>query len=405
LGGILLLGLLVKVPGFTLFPASAFVAVLLCPLIAKSFRVTRLLWVLVAWTAAALAAGLILSLLVPQTAGTAEGMSVAAPVLLWLASVPLIIALGVWAFERVGVYKGMVFLFLGALGSSLLNAGTIGWKGSIGFYATLLVLAVFGKAPLFYARVALVGAAVLAAAFDARSMAIIVALAFGATFVNRRTLDWAIRRPVRAVALIASVGTAAALLAIQAMQSGILGAAVQMRTLDQMKHGSLLTGARAEWAATLELMATRPIGFGTGVSVEPGLQSDAVAAVRAAGGDAGATYFRTSVFGERTDLHSQVADMWFHFGVPGVIVAVLIMLILITSAPHVIGQVRAFGAAPIVAVLIAMWDICFSPMADLDRTLAGLMLAVVVTVASRRAMRARDDLPAARSKVISTAAL
>jgi hypothetical protein len=386
LGGALLLVLLVKVPGFSLFPASVVIAALFLPAIAKSFRATRLVAAVTALAGLAMVSGFVLSLVLPREAGTAGGPDAAFPVVMWLCCIPLIIALGVWAMERVGVQKGLVLLFLGALASTLVNAGTISWKGSIGFYATLLVLSMFSQAPLFFTRAALAGAAVLSTMFDARSMAIIIGLTFAATFVSRRALTWATRRPLRALVVISAVGSAASFLAILAMQSGLLGAAVQLRTLDQMRKGSLLTGARAEWAATFELFKNHPYGFGTAVRVEPGLQSDAVSAVRAAGGDAGASYFRTMVFGERTDLHSQTADLWFHFGIPGAIVAVLMLLILISAAPHLIGQLRTFGAAPVMVALVALWDICFSPMADLDRTLAGLIVAVVVTVASRRSV-------------------
>jgi hypothetical protein len=402
LAGALLLGLLVKVPGFSLFPASLVLAALLMPVVARSFRVTRLVMALATVTGLAVLSGFVLSLAVPSEAGSAGGLDVAVPLVLWLCCIPALVALGVWAIERVGIQKGMVLLFLGALTSSVINAGTIGWKGSIGFYATLFVLSVLSQAPLFFTRAALAGAAILSTLFDARSMAVIIGLTFVATFVSRRALAWATRRPLRALLVISAAASAGAFFAIQAMQSGLLGATVQLRTLDQMRNGSLLTGARAEWAATIELVQIHPFGYGTGVRVEPGLQSDAVSAVRAAGGDAGASYFRIMVFGERTDLHSQTADLWFHFGVPGVIVALLMLLILITAAPHLIGQVRNFGAAPIMVALVALWDICFSPMADLDRTVAGLLVAVVVTVASRRKASHDSGLARPNPKLVAS---
>jgi hypothetical protein len=401
LAGALLLGLLVKVPGFSLFPASLVLAALLLPVIARSFRATRLVMALTTVTGLAVLSGFVLSLAVPREVGAAGGLDVAVPLVLWLCCIPVLVALGVWAMERVGIQKGMVLLFLGALASSLINAGTIGWKGSIGLYATLVVLSVFSQSPLFFSRAALAGSAILSIMFDARSMAVIIGLTFVATFVGRRALAWATRRPLRALVVISAASSAAAFFSIQAMQSGILGATVQLRTLDQMRNGSLLTGARAEWAATFELFQNRLLGFGTGVRVEPGLQSDAVSAVRAAGGDAGASYFRIMVFGERTDLHSQTADLWFHFGVPGVFVALLMLLILITAAPHLIGQVRNFGAAPVMVALVALWDICFSPMADIDRTVAGLLVAVVVTVASRRSVSVDGGLARPDSQLIA----
>jgi hypothetical protein len=403
LAGLVLLGLLVKVPGFSLFPASVFAALVLLPIIATSFRATTLLSALTVWVGIALTVGLILSLTIARESGAAGGIGVAAPVIGWIISVPLIIALGVWAFERIGINRGIILLFAGALVSSIINAGEIGWKGSIGFYTTLFALAVVAKTPLFFARVILVGAVVLATVSDARSMTIVAALTLAATFVNKRTLDWGTRQPFRALVLIAMSGAVAAFLAIQAMQSGLLGAAVQQRTLEQMRFGSLITGARAEWAATLELFRAQPLGFGTGVAVHPGLQSQAVSAVRAVGGDADAGYFRVLVFGDRTDLHSQLADLWFHFGIPGIVVAVLMMLILTSSTPHLIGQIRVYGAAPIMAALIALWDIPFSPMADIDRTIAGLVLAIAVTLASRRNLIANARFGLLSTNVLSAA--
>ncbi|WP_146066127.1 hypothetical protein [Cryobacterium sp. Y82] len=166
---------------------------------------------------------------------------------------------------------------------------------------------------------------------------------------------------------------------IQLMRLGTLGAEIQQRTVDQMRGGqSVLAGGRAEWAASFRLAEQFPFGFGTGIRVEGGIQNEALSAVRTVGGDADASYFRSFVFGNRTDLHSQFVDLWFHFGVGGVLVSVLLAVILCMAVPRVLSALKEIGAVASLVILVAAWDLLFSPMADSDRMTAGILISAAV---------------------------
>lgn len=399
LAGLVLFLLLVKVPGAGLFPASVIVALVALPLIVHGPHLTRLTRWLIPIGLVTASAGYVLRLMIDPTKGSPGEFSASILIALWVLSMPLIIVLGLWCIVRTGYLQGAVLLAAGATLSTLLNAGGgLQWKGSVGIFVTMLLVTLAAGRPLIYSRLVLVAATIANALTDARSMALITAIALGATFLNARTLGWVRRRPVRSflLAIVSVWGLAALMLTL--MQSGVLGAAIQARTISQMRGGqSVILGGRAEWAATLDLLGAQPQGFGVGVSADSGLQSGAVAAAGSVGGDIFSGYYRTYVFGERTDLHSQLADTWFHFGWLGVLLIAVLIATVCVGAPYAIGSMRAAGVTAILASLVSIWDLLFSPMADSDRSIAGIVMAAAIVLYSRARQRDDQTLSNARS--------
>jgi len=84
------------------------------------------------------------------------------------------------------------------------------------------------------------------------------------------------------------------------------------------------------------------------------------------------------VYRERTDLHSMLADMWFRFGVGGLIVCVILAIIFVSALPRALSFVRGLGAAALFIIIVGIWDLLFSPMGNSDRMIFGLLAAMLL---------------------------
>jgi hypothetical protein len=375
LAWLILATMFVKVPGVTLVPIGVILLVPLTPMLIKTMGRTKPARRIAAATIVAVMSGLLLRFGTMSDNASSNAMLLL--ILVWVAAFP-IMTLGVmWAFERVDIIRGSAVMFAVAAASAYrLDQG---WKGSLGITITLLLLAFFARRGLFWTRLTLIAVTVMNGANDARTTAAIAFIVFLCTFLTRRQLEWIGKYPKRSILFVIAAFTAVSYALVNAMTSGLLGPAIQQRTLAQTSNGrDLLTSGRAEWAATLSLFGHQPLGFGTGVTPDPGLQTNAVGAVRRVGGDYLAHYWSTNVFPERTDLHSTVANLWAHYSLGGVILAAVLGAILLASIPLALSTTRALGAMPLFAVLNASWDLAFSPMADSDRLIMGLVMSVAL---------------------------
>jgi hypothetical protein len=397
LAALVLLSLFAKIPGLSLIPFSAGLAIVLFPVVLPYLRSLNLTRQLACAVAFALLTGTVLRMSAPVIMGEPNSVLVAVAVNLWLISIPFILALGLWGFQHMPVRTGLVLVAAGMSASVVANAsfvagsgalsdkGSLEWKGTLGIAVTMLALCLVARRGVIWIRVVLLGATMIDVTSDARSQAFVTAVVFACTFVGQRVLEFAKNRPrLTAAAIVASL-LAFAFSAVSAMQAGWLGSEIQRRTIDQTRGGQdVITGGRAEWAATLHLFSVSPQGYGAGIQVDPGAQGAALSAVRAVGGDADSAYFRTQVFGDRTDLHSILANMWFHFGVGGLVVAAVIAIIIAVALPHALSLVRGLGAAALFAMLVATWDLLFSPMGNSDRLILGVLTAVLLLTRDNR---------------------
>lgn len=367
---VLMATLLVHLPGLGLVPVSVFPALFLAvPFLSQATRRVRQL---VAWTAVAMATGVV-ALLLTVTSGTRPPtFDTWAPIALWAFALPLLPLVAEWSFKRVSSRTGILVMLAGGIASTLAAQGFV-WKGSLGIFVSGFVLILLARRPVLSATALL---CVLALSFlnDARSMSV----AAGASFVVLIVLYW--RRTSNgwfreALILVVSLGSAGAL-GLQVLVSGLAGPEIQARTVDQLGRANFLFGVRAEWASTIALAGVSPGGYGVGVSPDSATKQKAIAAVQAAGGDWTADYFRNTVFGERVDLHSTIANLWFHFGVGGIAVACTVAVLLFAGLRTIGASLRMFGLGGIFMLLMAAWDLFFSPMADMDRLVAGLVIAL-----------------------------
>lgn len=374
LAHVILATLLFHVPGFSLLPISVFVGSAL--LLVIYWRAAMPIWWVTAAAGVALLSGFLLHWL-RATQGYVSGEAfTVATVVMWIVGIAIIPTLGIWALARVDMRMGVILMLLGGLVGATLLSG-LEWKGSVGMYASGLLLVILARRPAL-AVVALGGVLMLSGLSDARYMAIAavgsLVVAALTTATPRRYLSNRARfgRLVFALAAVAVLG-------LLIPSSGLLGAEAQARTLDQLsKPANLVTSARVEWAATGTLMSQEPIGIGVGIRAQDAQVLDAVNSVQLSGGDYRSSYFTRVVFGDRVDLHSITANLWFHFGIAGLLLVIILAIILLRGLAGATRFRRELGFAGPFLMLGAMWDLFFSPMADVDRMLAGLVLALWV---------------------------
>ena len=374
--------LFIKVPGYSLIPAIAVLAVglLVVGFFTPTLRAAKGAAGLLFGAVLAAVVGLALRHLAPNAqlpiTNTPTQLWM---ILLWVFAFPALVLAGYWALERVNTFRGIVVACAGAATSSLINSAEISWKGDLGIFVTLLLLALTAK-NLHLTRLVLAGSAVANALSDSRTMALVAVIVLLCTYLTSKHLDWVRQHPKRSLSLIIGGFVLMSFVMVQAMLSGLLGQDIQHRTRLQVAGGNdLITAGRTEWAATLELFRQSPWGFGAGVTPDGGMQTDAIGAAQKVGADyTNNVYWTEAVFGDRTDLHSTLANLWAHFGIGGVLLAVVIAVLFASAIPGAVGLIRYMGAWPLFAILTGSWDLLFSPMANSDRIIMGLLAAVVL---------------------------
>lgn len=165
---------------------------------------------------------------------------------------------------------------------------------------------------------------------------------------------------------------------------GYLGEEVKARSIAQVdQSGSLLLGGRPEMAASFALFKDHPLGFGLGAV--PSLHDIAVAKTGMASINYQPNngYVERYMFGAQFELHSTTADLWVLFGIPGLLFAVFLLVLLlrwmIVSVVH-----RNASALVLFLSILTMWNLLFSPILTTVTSMAlALGLAVLPKVASR----------------------
>ena len=258
------------------------------------------------------------------------------------------------------------------------------WKFGLTVPVTVLVLALAWRAgSRRAAAVALVVLIVLAGLNDARSELAMLLLVLLVVLWEMRP-----RTPGRRGSVALTLGGLGglALVVFQAGQAlileGYLGEATRQRTEAQLdESGSVITGGRPEVGAFVALLRAHPWGFGSGTfptSTELGTAKTGMAAL---GYDPDNGYVENYLFGEGFELHSVVGDLWTRFGLIGIALAVVILVVVLTGAARSIAH-RAGAAVLVYAAVKTLWNLPFSPLYG---SIPLLMLAVGLCLIPRAA--------------------
>jgi len=159
---------------------------------------------------------------------------------------------------------------------------------------------------------------------------------------------------------------------------GALGEATQQRTVAQLETtGSLILGGRPELAATIALMHHQPWGFGVGTAPGP---LDILAAKTGMANinyDPNNGYVDNYMFGGHIELHSVIGDLWAGFGVPGLLLGVLILALVARGVGLHVSNNTA-SAVLLYLGIKAVWFLFFGPFFS-SSVLLVLVLGLLIT--------------------------
>ncbi|QDP95180.1 hypothetical protein FOE78_03950 [Microlunatus elymi] len=255
------------------------------------------------------------------------------------------------------------------------------WKFVYSLPLVVIALAIVsGRRSKIGSVVVLLVLAGISAALDSRSL-------FGTLLLAAVLVGWQLRprsgaKPIAwgwTAALVGGLAAAIYNLATALMLDGALGAEVQQRSELQVETaGSLILGGRPELAATLALIRHDPWGFGVGVAPNIFDVMTAKAGMIKINYDPDNGYVERFMFGGHVELHSSAGDLWALFGIPGLAMAVVIVLLAIRGAAQSISAREGNGLL-IFLVCYTLWNLPFSPLYSSAPALAltlGLALSI-----------------------------
>lgn len=257
------------------------------------------------------------------------------------------------------------------------------WKFGFSVPAAVLLLALAQRTGIRWLQLAVLGVlAVAAIASDARSefatllvAGLVVAWQLRPRFTTRRgSAAVLLAGGLGAVVVVYNIGQALIL-------DGLFGAETQQRTQQQLETGgSLLLGGRPELAATWALMQANPLGYGAGVV--PSLTDVRIAkeGMAAINYDPNNGYVERFMFGGNIELHSIFGDLWAWFGIPGLLLTALLLVLLLRGVGN---QVVSNAASGLLVYLTAksLWNLFFSPVLT---SIPALILAVGLALLTHR---------------------
>lgn len=292
------------------------------------------------------------------------------------------------------------------------------WKFGYSMAVTIIVLAmvmfVFRSSPMSNRAAAVVVLGMLAlvsAHSDARSLFAMLGLALILVLWQFSPPGNNLRRSVARTALGFSAITVVTYnVVVSMLVGGMLGQDAQQRTLDQIHmSGSLLVGGRPELAASVALFFDQP--WGHGIGVVPSLHDIWIAksGMAAINYQPDNGYVENYMFGQAFELHSVTGDLWSWFGMPG-LVLVALMLMLLLRWVFVAVAVRGADGLILFLAVYGLWNLLFSPFFSAV-TILGLALGMMILPRrdlpdgslgpAHRAMDNRDDLLGVRGRVVT----
>lgn len=272
-----------------------------------------------------------------------------------------------WARSYAPVARIALLYGVGLLAKTLVFGGTT-WKFDLAVPVTLIVLGIAGRfANRFLPAALMLVLAGIGAMKDSRSyMAFCVLAALltvwqVVTDAGDADREAAGARRWSPALLLAAVGVVIYLVMSAMLTSGLLGAELQQRSVEQVQSsGSLITGGRPEWSATRELVLLRPGGYGLGV-VPAWADLQAGKAGFAAIHVDGSGYVENYMFGGAFELHSGMSDLWVNCGLAGVALGAFVIYCLVRNLSTLIA-LRNADTVVLFFSAVAMWSMLFGPI-------------------------------------------
>lgn len=297
-------------------------------------------------------------------------------VLLFLnAGVSLYILL--WSRAAIGARITAVLYALGLIAEAVLSqlafTSPNPWKYLFAFPVAIILLTLARSRP--QAVIILLLIAAISVFDDSRSFTAMTIMALIAILVTPKTSGFSRGVRLRAILVIGLSTVGVYFLLSEAFLRGWLGKRLQEVAIRQTRGGevSLLVGGRPEWGAAVELFWARPIGFGPGVIPNTVDVHSGVTGLVALGVNQDHPYVREYLFNNRLEVHSVTGDLWLLFGLAGLALACVIVWFLVAGLMRGSNQAD-LGAVGVLVGFIALWDMAFSPIANIRNVVLALAL-------------------------------
>ncbi|MET3508879.1 MULTISPECIES: hypothetical protein [Plantibacter] len=308
-----------------------------------------------------------------------------------------------WARTVIGAPMVAVWFGLGMVAAIPLGSGLSSvnvWRFGLSLPLTVLLLALAWRWSSRVMEFAVIGAiGVIGALNDARSgSAMLVMTAALVLWQLRPTTPGRRGSTVRTLLGLAVLGAAVYTVAQAVILGGLLGERTQERTQAQIDtSGNLIVGGRPEAAATVELVANRPLGYGSGAIPTLSDILSAKTGMSFIGYQPNNGYVERYMFGNGYEVHSMIGDLWVRFGLFGA--ALVVLLFVLTFRALGDGLARRAASALVIWLAIRMlWNLCFSPV-DSSMLLTMLFLGVAFVPVT---MRSRPEAPTAGGRIPPT---
>lgn len=274
-----------------------------------------------------------------------------------------------------------IFFGIGLAGS--VSPGSEGflenpWRFGYSMAVTVLALAIARHRGRWLELIAALGLTAVSTLTDARSsFAILLLTVVLVAWQLRPTRPSRTKSGTRVVLALGALAVAVYNLGQEAIVAGYFGEATRERTIAQLDmSGSLILGGRPEMTATWALMQHQPWGFGTGTLLNTGDVLTAKTGMAAINYQPNNGYVEKFMFGNRIELHSIMGDLWSHFGIPGLILGVVILVLILRG----VGVMVSANTASAVLLFLAVntfWVLFFGPLYSASRMLI-LVLGLVL---------------------------
>ena len=302
--------------------------------------------------------------------------------------VSLVATLGLllWARSRIGDNAVPIAFGVGMVLAIALDPPSGGniWRFSLSVPLTILILAITGSMRRWWLdATALVSLALIGLANDSRSNSSMLLLA-AVIIVWQRLRRSSTRGRRRTSGLLsAALAAVAVFFLIQsAILDGYFGEITQLRTQAQIdRGGSIFAGGRPEAAASWALISMHPFGLGSGIRATSEEIARAKDAMLGIGYDPNNGYVQRYLFGSGIEVHSMLGDMWIWFGLAGVAVAAVMVLVVLSGVDRGLRTSTITGLGCYLAIRF-VWDMFFSP-AGSSMQLTALCLAILAVPLAR----------------------
>ncbi|WP_424348223.1 hypothetical protein [Kocuria sp. CH-021] len=282
-----------------------------------------------------------------------------------------VLAAGVILWTRPVLAEWQIGMLLGAgllLRAAAAPAASNPWKSEWAVPVIVLVLAVTQAArSRVLGILALVTLSAISAVNDSRSLAGMLLMTAVILSIQLLPLPDRFMRigTGRALLFASALGYVIYWIFTRLALNGAFGAHTQLRSEEQvLRAGSLILGARPEIAATAGLFRHEPAGFGSGTVLNPSGIAVAQEAMGQINYDADNGYVYNYMFGRSIELHSGIGDLWALFGLPGLVLVVVVVWALLNSLAHAFST-RSVTPLQIIVSLLALWNVFFGPLYSL----------------------------------------